>query len=337
MSNNALVRELLVGFSYGKQTDVDTAALVANVWRLNKLDATVLTPDQVREDDAAEIGKAHEFATATYKSHVNIGPYSMSKYLSSEILAWAAAFGLGNTVVTGTAPYTYTCTPLNKVANGLELPYFTYIEQIRASTFWDNMFPGCALDGFEVDVVTAPGRASSRISLSFAGTGKITTPSGYTLPAKTTEHELPGSSLALTIIGNNYVTLKDIVSLKWGWRNNLKPRYYPGSGNQDGFAKAGALEVGDRQAVLSAVVRVRDGGDEYSKLIAGTTGTAVITQTFSTNETYTATYQQVALNALRTTDDDGKFALELVISPQYHATNGILTVVAKTAFGGICQ
>ena len=333
MSINVLTREQTIGFGKGKQTDAATASLIANIWRLNKLNADILVPQFLREDDSAEIGKGDEFATQTYPVSVQVGPATMEKYLSAEIIAWAAAFGLGNVVYSAGA---YTCTPLNKTTAGLELPYFTFVSQLRNNTFQDQTFIGCALDSFECNIVTAPGRSSSRISMSFLGTGQMTDPGGLTLPAKTVEHELPAASLAISLIGVDYVTSKDIVSVKWGWKNNLKVRYYPGSGLQDGHAKGGMIEVGDRQPTLSIVVRRAPSGAEYTKLKAGTTGTCVITQTNTSAETYTATFQQVAMRAVDATDDDGKSALAIECSPQNHVTNGVLSVVAKTAVTGIC-
>jgi len=62
----------------------------------------------VNEDDRAEIGKGHEFPTQLFKSHYNMPAYELSKYASSEFLAWALSFSMGNVVVSGSGPYVYT-------------------------------------------------------------------------------------------------------------------------------------------------------------------------------------------------------------------------------------
>ena len=66
----------------------------------------------MNEDDRAEIGKGHEFPTQLFKSHYNMPTFEISKYASSEFLAWVMAFSLGNVTVAGSAaPYTYTIVP----------------------------------------------------------------------------------------------------------------------------------------------------------------------------------------------------------------------------------
>jgi hypothetical protein len=122
------------------------------------------------------------------------------------------------------------------------------------------------------------------------------------------------------------------VSLEWGWNNNIRADdgFYPGSGAESGYAKRGRLEFGDRQAILRFTVRLNSGSLEYAKLVAGTTGTAVITQTYDANGTYTATFQQVAFKGVALGETNGVVTVAVEGSPQWHSTNGILTVVAKT-------
>lgn len=341
MPTPANIRELLLGFGYRKQSTIALANIVGDIWRLNKTNAALLNPKPVTEDDAAELGKGHEFPTTTYPSHWEIGPHTLEKYLSSQIMAWAAGFGLGVCGKTGTSPaLTYTCTPSVPVTAGIELPYFSYIEQIRPSEMvTDKMFVGCAVEGFLVTLATGPGRSNSKIAIDFIGSGANTVPSGITLPTKTPEHELPGASLALTIISQDYVTFKDIVSLEWGWKNNLRADsgFYPGSGVQDGYAIRGRMEHGDRTGIIRFTVRFKHDSTEYTTLKNSTTGTAVITQTFDADNTYTATFQQLGFKSVDIGDSDGIVTVAVEGSAQYHSTNGVLTVVAKTDFDNICQ
>src|ERR1035441_4445402 len=127
----ARVQQLVLGLGKGKQTNISTAG--STFLRLKKLNADLTTPRPVYENDAAEIGKGHEFITQTFPSHYDVAN-RLEKYASAEFVTWAAAFGLGNVVVTGSsAPYSYTITPIDP-GTALELPYFSLVEQIgRAS------------------------------------------------------------------------------------------------------------------------------------------------------------------------------------------------------------
>ena len=77
---------------------------------MKKLDTVLTTPKPIFENDAAEIGKGHEFITQTFPSHYEVAN-RIEKYASAEFVTWACAFGLGNVAQTGSAaPYTYTIT-----------------------------------------------------------------------------------------------------------------------------------------------------------------------------------------------------------------------------------
>jgi hypothetical protein len=331
--SSANVRETSIAFGLRRQTDIATANILADIWRLNKINRVMLNPEFVVEDDADTMGNANEFATTTYPSHVNIAG-SMEKYASAEFLAWCAAFALGGVTPSGSTPgFIYTCVPIVPVTDGIELPYFSYLEAMRegANVIWDKMYVGCVLNDFLVSLTTAPGRSAAKITANFIGCGDITDPSAITHPATSAEEELPGSSAAITIISQDYVTLKDIVSLEWGWNNHVNPDtgFYPGSGTESGFAKRGRLEYSNREAILRFTVRLNKDSLEYTKLKASTTGTAVITQTYDAAGTYTATFQQVGFKAITLGDSNGVLTVSVECSPQWHTTNGILTVVAK--------
>ena len=67
------LQEVQICFGFGKQTDIATANLVAAMWRLKKLNAQLATPKLNTENDAAEYGKGHEFATQTFKTSWDTG------------------------------------------------------------------------------------------------------------------------------------------------------------------------------------------------------------------------------------------------------------------------
>lgn len=343
---SANIREILIGFGKGKQTDIATANLVANVWQLKKLNAALANPKLNTESDAEEFGKGHEFATQVFKTSWDIAG-TIEKYLSSDIAAWAMAFGLGKVVKSGSTPnFTYTSTPLNPTADGIELPYFSFIEQIRpgGSSIIDRMAVGCAVEGWSIMVGSGPGRANSKINIEFVSSGKLTEPSGITLPAATVEKLLPSASLTLTINGVDYVTSKNIVSLDFGWKNNIRldAGFFPGSGFQSaGDATSGAirgrLECGDRQASLKFVARFASGSTELTSLKNQTTGTAVIVLQYDANNKLTVTFHKVSFSAAEVGDTDGLVTVSVECQPQYDATNGVLSAVALSNTDGICQ
>jgi hypothetical protein len=244
-------------------------------------------------------------------------------------------------VKSGTPPaITYTCTPQDPVTGGIELPAFSFIEQIRpgASAVLDRMAVGCVVEDFTITVGSGPGRANSRITINFAGSGKLVEPSGITLPAGTTEHLLPGASAQVTINGVDYVTSRNLVSLEFGFKNNLRldSGFYPGSGTQDGAAIRGRLEFGDREASLKFVARFEHGSTELTKLRNQTTGTAVISlqgELISGTDYHSleVSFHKVAFRTAVVGDTDGIVTIEVECTPLWDATNGLVTAVAKTS------
>src|SRR3989304_4082258 len=148
----ANILETLIGWGFKKQTDIAPANLTAGIWGLGKLNAELPPPRLNTEDYAEEMGKGHEFATQNFKTFWDTNG-RIEKYLSSDFAAWAMAFALGKVVKSGTTPnFTYTCTPLNGVTDGIELPYFSYIEQIRpaAPDVLAPMAAGGAMEGWRL-------------------------------------------------------------------------------------------------------------------------------------------------------------------------------------------
>jgi hypothetical protein len=341
------LQEVQICFGLGKQTDIATANLVAAMWRLKKLNAQLANPKLNTENDAEEYGKGHEFATQTFKTSWDIAG-TLEKYLGAEVAAWAMAFGLGKVVKSGTTPnFIYTCTPLiPSSGDATELPYFSFVEQIRpgAGVVLDRMAVGCCVEGWTITVGSGPGRANSKINIEFVGSGKLTEPSGITVPAITLEKLLPSASLTLTVNGVDYVTNKNIVSLETAWKNNIRmdAGFYPGSGFQTtGDATTGALrgrlEFGNRAGALKFVARFDHNSTELTLLKAQTTGTAVIHLQFDTNNSLDITWQKVAFATAEVGETDQIVTVAVECTPIYDATNGIITAVAKCNVDAICQ
>ena len=342
------LQEVQICFGKGKQTDIATAQAAAVMWRFNKLNAALANPKLATENDAEEYGKGHEFPTVTYKTGWDVAG-SLEKYLSAEMAAWAMSFGLGKVVKSGTNPnFVYTCTPLIP-ANGdaTELPYFSFVEQIRpgAGVVLDRQAVGCAVESWQIAIGSGPGRANSKITVEFAGSGKvIDSATGITIPAATVEKLLPSASLTLSINGVDYVTSKNIVSLETGWKNNIRmdAGFFPGSGFQtagDGSSGAirGRLEFGNRQGNLKFVARYDSASTEYTKLKAQTTGTAVIHLQFDANNSLDITWQKMAFSVVEIGETDQILTVSVECSPLYDSTNGIVSAVAKCGVDAICQ
>jgi hypothetical protein len=337
----ANINELMNGWGFGQQADIATANTSGSIWRMTNLNNKPWAKVPVNEDDRQEIGKGHEFPTQLFKSHYNMPAYELSKYASSEFLAWVMAFSLGN--VTGSSG-TYTIVPAIGATNptGLELPYFSFVQQIRpgGSAILDEIFVGCAIKSWKLSIKNSPGRASAMCSAECVATGKYTTPSGITLPAVTPTHEFnAGMITALTINGINYLTGgngKQFVSMDATWDNNFRPGFFPGSGTQDGYQIQGRLEWGDRVFGVQFVVRVQAGSTEYTSLINQTTGTATVTLTRDTNNSFEMLIQKMGFEVAELSNTDGIVTLQVTGVQLYDATNGLVTVTVKTPATIIC-
>ena len=117
--------------------------------------------------------------------------------------------------------------------------------------------------------------------------------------------------MTLSINGVDYVTNKNIVSLETGWKNNIRmdAGFFPGSGFQtagDGSTGAirGRLEFGNRVGNLKFVARFMNGSDEYTKLKAQTTGTAVVTLAYDVSNSLQLTWQQVTYSVVEIAETD---------------------------------
>ncbi len=333
------LQEILIAFGKQKQTDIATANSAAQMWQLRKLNAQLANPRLNTENDAEEFGKGHEFAVQSFQTSWDVNG-TLEKYLSAEIAAWAMAFSLGKAVKSGTAPnFTYTCAPLMPASgDSAELPYFSFAEQIRpgAGAVLDRMAVGCVVEGWTLTIGSGPGRANSKMTVEFVGSGKFAEPSVIVIPAATLEKLLPSASMALTISGVNYVTTKNIVSLEAGWKNNVRldSGFYPGSGFQTaGNATSGAIrgrmEFGNRQATLRFTARYESGSTELTKLRQQTSGAAVLSLTHDVNNSLAITWPKVSFATAELGETDGIVTVAVECLPMWDEANGIISAVAK--------
>lgn len=330
------IQQKVLGLGKAKQADIATIA--ASFLRFKQLNAQVTSPGFTTENDAAEIGKGDEFISAAGVFPVSYNTSGrLDKYSSAEFMTWALCYALGNVVE---ATGTYTITPLDPSVT-IEPLYFSVVEQFTegGGSAIDNAYIGCAIEDFSYEFDYGPGRQSGKVTVNWVGSGLLTTPSGVSVPAVQTENYMLSASMALTIIGVNYVSAKTILSGTFSWKNNLmlNAGFYPGSGLQNGAAVRGRMEFGARMPGFTFTARLLSTSAEYAKLVAQTTGTAVLTVTFDSTHTTTFTFQSVSLESVDNTEVDGIIAVTVVCAVKKHATNGVITITSKCGVTGIGQ
>jgi hypothetical protein len=341
----ANIRETLFAFSRNRQTNVTTASIAADMWRMRKINLDIETADLQTEDDANELGGGNEFAANVYKVNWDFTG-AIEKFLSSQWAAWVMAFSLDGGSKAGVAdPFTYTCEPQDPVAtDSIELPYFTVAHQVRpggspSTAIVDRSDFGCMVGGWQLDVLSGPGRASAKLRADIVGTGQFTSPSTIVMPAETTETFLSSASLALTANGINYVTTKKIQSLNATWANNprLDRRFYPGSGIQSGAAIGGRVEFGDRVATLKIMADMDVNSTEIATQIAQSDFTAVLSLDAGVGDSLTLTYHRLRFATAKIRESNGILTIEGDCNVLWHPSNGLFTAVAVTDTDEICE
>ena len=278
----ANVRETKIAFGMAPQADLATINTTAELWSLTKTNPALGVVNPVTEDDANDIGKGDEFPTQVFPTSLDTAAV-IEKYCSSEFMAWLFCFTTGKATKTGTAPggLTYSAVPSDPVVNCINLPPFTYAEQIRPQpdSVVDRALLGMVVNDWTLSLASGPGRANCRVSVNCVGTGKVTFPSGITFPAVTPEHTLNAAGAAININGIDYVLNQSFISAEFRWNNNVRlaSGYYPGSGTQNGFAVRGRMEYGNRECTFTFVARALKGSPEFANLMSQTEGPANIT------------------------------------------------------------
>ncbi len=334
---SANIRESKIAIGYVEQAALATANILADFRTVAKINAQLVEYSPNVEDDALDLGKGHEFAVNTFKLGTDVR-FTHESYLTSEMMAFALAYGLGTSVASNPegGAYRHTAVPLDSVsADSIELPTFSVIEAIRqgGSAVIDRMFVGVVVEGWTLNLNSGPGRQNAQLNIECVGTGKITEPSAITIPSPMTQHSLNAGSASIVINGVNYVSTRNFVSAEIAWRNahRLDSGFYPGSGTDgDGFQLRGRMEHGDREATLNFVARFENGSSELTKLRAQTGGTAVITLqgdliTGATYHDASLTFHQVRFKLAEIGDADGIVTVRVECAPMYHSSNGVLT------------
>ncbi len=239
------------------------------------------------------------------------------------------------------APYSYTILPINP-ATSLELPYFSICEQVPegGGSAVDNLHIGCAIEDFTYQFSYGPGRASSKITANWVGSGLLTTPSGIVIPALTAENNMLAAGMSLVVNGVDYVATGRILTGSVGWKNNLllNAGFYPGSGLQNGLQVRGRMEIGARVPSFQFTARLLAGSPEYNTLVNQTTGTATVSVQHDADNSVTFSYPQMAFQVVENADVDGIVAVTITGAPQYNNTqNTVMSISTKCGIAGIAQ
>lgn len=277
----ANIRETKIAFGMKPQSALATANLTAELWSLTKTNPALGVVNPVNEDDAQDIGKGDEFPTTIYPSNLDTAAV-IEKYVSSEFMSWLFCFTTGQATKTSIGGgFSYAAIPNDPVQTCINLPPFTYAEQIRPQpdSVVDRALVGMVINDWTLTLSSGPGRANCKVSVNTVGTGSVTFPSGLTFPAVTSEHMLNASGAAINIGGIDYVLNAGFISAEFRWNNNVRlaSGYYPGSGQQNGYALRGRMEYGDRECTLTFVARAAKGSQEFANLMSGFEAPATIT------------------------------------------------------------
>ena len=334
------IQSLALGLGSAKQSDISTISSSFVRWR--KIDAEIPTLIYGTETDKDEIGKGNEFISQVFPTAYDVSG-RIEKFGSAEFTAWAWGYALGNVAL---ATGLYTIKPIDP-ATTIELPYFSIVNQLPEGGGFavNEALLGNCIDEVTTEFRYGPGRASLRTTCTYLGSGRHTIPSGVTLPASPlTEAYMLSSSAAITINGIDYVAgspgAKTILMGSMSWRNNIIAgmRYFPGSGLVDNAAVGGRIFIGPRTPLLSFTAFLQADSTEYAKLIAQTTGTAVLTFTFDATHFVTWTFPKISYEAVVRGQEEGLAIVSVTVAPKFDTvTNTVLTVTSKNAITDICQ
>ena len=330
----ALIQETQIAFGRVAQSDLATANNVGQLVRFLKLNAAINAAQLNTEDDAAWIGKNHEFATVNYKTAWDVSG-QLEKIASAEFLGWALAFALGKSSPTGGGPtYSHAITLLDSVADGIDLPPFSFVEQIRpgSSPILDRMAVGCAVEDMTLSVTSGPSLQNCKVVVNFVGTGKLTEPSGITIPPATAENMLRAAGITFEAHEENFVAGGQILSLELSIKNNIRmdTRFFPGSGfqtpgNAESGAIGGRMEHGSRVLSFKFSARFDHDSPQVAALLAQSTGTVEIGLTGGNGTRASIILAKTAYKSVQVNNADGIVSAESDMLPLWHASNGLIS------------
>lgn len=340
-------RETKIGLGFVAQTDLQTPNAQPDIKSLTITNSAPFTITPTTEDNAADIGKGDEFPTEQYPVSMDVTG-RIEKFLTSESAAWAFVMGLGNVdeTVVGTTGAKYVCTPTDPAVHCIDLSAFTVVEQIRpgVDAFLDNALVGCVITGFTINLESGPGRNNARIAIDIAGSGKVITPSGLTVPDPIPEHPLNAASATISVNGIDYILSKGFISAEITWQVNprLDTGYYPGSGvDENGFALRGRMEYSNRVAGMTFVARASKGSPEYNMLLTMQEGETIVTLSGAQigagpdKHSISVRFPRSTIAAATNGDADGIVTINCTVKPLKDPVDGYAIFTATTETPGI--
>jgi len=341
----ANIRETKIAFGFKPQPDLPTENTALEIWSLTKTNPALSVVTPQTEDDANDIGKGDEFPSQQFPTSIDTA-VAIEKYVSSEFLAWAFCFATGKATKTAAGTgYKYDAVPSDPAVNCINLPPFTFAEQIRAApdSVVDRALVGMVVNDFTLTMESGPGRANCRITCNCVGTGKVVTPSGLVFPAVTVEHFLNAASATITINGIDYITTQSFISMEFRWNNNVRlpSGFYPGSGTQNNYAIRGRMEYGNREMTLNFVARAQKGSTEFNNLMNQTEGPLAVTLSGAVigagpnKHAMAITAPRTVISAATNGDADGIVTINCAVKFLKPPTGDIITMSATCEKDGI--
>jgi hypothetical protein len=334
--------EQLFGVGKTPQANIGTPNTEGQIIRFSKLNADLAWPQESVEDDSNEMGKSNEWGTEIFPVGWNTSG-SMRKFLTAQAAQWGYSFALGG--VTASDAYTSTIVPQDPVVDGIELPYFSALQQFRPHRVggapMDHLIVGCAIEEQTITINGGAGRQATQIAITFQGSGAFISPSGYTMPAKASEKQLQNSSASVLINGIDYIASANrgnLESMTLGVKNNIDPNsgYFIGSGYRvTGDPSSGAIrgrqEFMNRQYSMSLVVRMSNTTPEFTALQNLTIGNASVSLSGGPNDNLTVQHPRVAFRSVVLSDTNGIATLGIDVSILDDPALGPIIVTAQNS------
>ena len=169
----ANIQETQIAFGYAPQTDVATPNIYHRLWSMTKINPALSVVASDQRDERAR----HRQRQRIPESGLPVlqdASVAVEKYVSSEFMAWLFCFATGKATKTalGTG-FTYAAVPNDPAVDCINLPPFTWDEQIRPqpNSVIDRALIGCVVGEWTLTMQSGPGRANCRVACTLPGIG----------------------------------------------------------------------------------------------------------------------------------------------------------------------
>lgn len=278
-----LTQNMKTAIGFNKQAALQTALSAGSLVRLAHTSGNFAFPKFISDNNRDDFGKGTPFATNTFPNRIDFD-WQFDARLTSLNAAIICGFGLGTVVKTAAGSgFQYVCTPIDAQVADPDMPSTSLCQQLDegGGHAIDVLNAGCCVEQFTVSLKNGTGRDTSLISAQFVGSGKHAKPSGITIPAPATEHELNlGTATTLSVRSVNYISNKLFVDSDITYKNNIQQDlgFFPGCGSQNGFAIRGRMLRGMPDLTFQMTVFINKDSTELTDYMAQTEGAISIVQ-----------------------------------------------------------